>query len=62
MPAGRKPPAPPPGPPPDLSDSEGEQETVDAARPRKIRFADADPPVGETLGVLHIYTLAVFLL
>ncbi|KAA0194937.1 WW domain-binding protein 11 [Fasciolopsis buskii] len=44
VPAGRKPPAPPPGPPPDLSDSEGEQETVDAARPRKIRFADADPP------------------
>ncbi|TPP65889.1 WW domain-binding protein 11 [Fasciola gigantica] len=44
VPAGRKPPAPPPGPPPELSDSEGEQETVDVIRPRKIRFADADPP------------------
>ncbi|KAF6775287.1 hypothetical protein AHF37_05685 [Paragonimus kellicotti] len=44
LPAGRKPPGPPPGPPPELSDSDGEEVSQEAARQRKIRFADVDTP------------------
>ncbi|KAF7249585.1 hypothetical protein EG68_09729 [Paragonimus skrjabini miyazakii] len=48
LPAGRKPPGPPPGPPPELSDSDGEEVSQEAARQRKIRFADVDTPSRST--------------
>ncbi|VDP99370.1 unnamed protein product [Trichobilharzia regenti] len=51
LPTGRKPPGPPPGTPPELSDSDGEDGSLEenVTKQRKIRFADTNAVVNNAI-------------